>query len=319
MHLSIIIPVYNVEPYIHRCLESVLSIPVDTHDYEVIVVNDGTKDNSMEVVEQIKTSNFVIINQNNKGLGAARNTGLNEAKGDWVFFLDSDDLIDSAAFASLLGKAKDSDADIVIGDYCPCHDDICEKGQYRIETDCDIYDDGISFFKRYYHNINTMVWRNLYRRDFLIKNSCLFTEGVCFEDVNWTPHCLLNATKVYYSPIPFYHYVIRSGSIMQSNISEKKIEDYIFVHNDLLVSSKKYDNEVQKQISYLTIVGLLVFNGQYSVYKNKRLYRKLKETVGLRRARNWGTSCIYWLWRLFPYLINPILHLRYGKVNDNRF
>lgn len=319
MQLSVIIPVYNVEPYIHRCLDSVLSIPVDIHDYEVIIVNDGTKDNSMAIVEQTKTSNFVIINQLNKGLGAARNTGLRAAKGDWVFFLDSDDLIVPDAFASLYNKAKDSNADIVIGDYYPCHDGIRGNGRYRIMTDRDIYEDGIVFFKQYYQSINTMVWRNLYRRDFLIKNSFSFTEGVCFEDVNWTPHCLLCAQKVYYSPIPFYNYIIRSGSIMQSNISEKKIEDYIFVHNDLLVSSIKYDIEVQKKISYLTIVGLLVFNGQYAVYKNKRLYRKLKEAVSVRRARYFRTTCIYWLWRLFPYLINPILHLRYKKINNNRF
>lgn len=319
MFLSIVIPVYNVEDYIQRCLESILDLPIGNNSYEVIIVNDGTKDNSMSIVKDMLQDNYVIINQSNQGLGAARNTGLRAAKGEWVLFLDSDDYVDSTKLAELCRKASAPGIDIVIGDYTILYDQSKVVGKYTIDSENDICMNGREFFLRYYHQINTMVWRNLYRVDFLKAHSMQFTEGVCFEDVNWTPQCLLEAQKVYYSPIPFYYYVIRSGSIMQSKISEKKIDDYILVHKDLLVSSIRYDCEVQKKISQSTVLGLLVFNGQYSIYKNKELYRKLKETVSIKSSRYLRVSCIYWTWRVFPFIINPMLHMKYGKVNVNRF
>ena len=119
MRLSIVIPVYNVELYIRKCIESVLCLPFSKSDYEIIVVNDGTPDNSMDIVKEYESySNIHIISQENKGLGGARNTGLRSAKGEWVYFLDSDDSIDYHSFITLFQKACDDESvDIIIGDY----------------------------------------------------------------------------------------------------------------------------------------------------------------------------------------------------------
>ena len=95
MYLSIIVPVYNVEKYIRPCLESIFFQGLNEKDYEVIVVNDGTRDRSMEVVDSFQTahSNMTIIHQENQGLSIARNTGMKHAKGDYIAFLDSDDIL----------------------------------------------------------------------------------------------------------------------------------------------------------------------------------------------------------------------------------
>ena len=98
MKLSLIIPVYNVEQYIGRCLQSCLSqANVTAEDYELVIVNDGTKDNSMQVVEEMTRgcTNITVINQHNQGLSMARNVGLKAAKGEYVWFIDSDDWIES--------------------------------------------------------------------------------------------------------------------------------------------------------------------------------------------------------------------------------
>ena len=95
--LSIIIPVYNVENYVGKCLESCLNQDIPKNEYEIIVVNDGTKDNSVQVIEKYITpeNNIRLIHRKNGGLSAARNTGLKEAKGEYVWFVDSDDWIEN--------------------------------------------------------------------------------------------------------------------------------------------------------------------------------------------------------------------------------
>ena len=103
MKLSIIIPVYNVEKFITRCLHSCVSQNLSINEFEIVVVNDGTRDNSMKFVSQFaeEYSNISIINQENKGLSAARNRGLSVAKGDYVWFVDSDDYLDNKALETV--------------------------------------------------------------------------------------------------------------------------------------------------------------------------------------------------------------------------
>lgn len=106
MKLSIIIPIYNVEKYIERCAESVLNQNVPPSQYEVIFVNDGTKDNSVEILKKAINfnihSNFQIRDKENGGLSSARNFGLEHATGDYVWFVDSDDWIESNCLAKIV-------------------------------------------------------------------------------------------------------------------------------------------------------------------------------------------------------------------------
>ena len=117
--LSIILPVYNVERYIKPCLESIFKQGLDEDDYEVIIVNDGTEDRSMEVIEDIIAahSNITVINQKNLSLSVARNNGIAEAKGEYILMPDSDDLLIENSLKPLLDKALETKADLVVADF----------------------------------------------------------------------------------------------------------------------------------------------------------------------------------------------------------
>ena len=117
--LSIIIPVYNVESYIHPCFESLFKQGLDDIDFEVIIVNDGTPDHSMEKIVDIiiQHQNIIVINQENQGLSVARNNGIAIARGEYILMLDSDDLLIENSLKPLLDKALETKVDLVVADY----------------------------------------------------------------------------------------------------------------------------------------------------------------------------------------------------------
>ncbi len=320
MILSIIIPVYNVEHYIRKCLESIIEIPLSDEDYEIIVVNDGTKDNSMAIVSEFQSrTNFHIITQDNKGLSAARNTGLKNATGEWVYFLDSDDYLDARLFKKLFDSTcNNTGVDIITGDFVYVYDQTTNKSRFTIDTTQGICLPGAAFFTKYYSKINTMVWRNIYRRSFLLDNSFYFTEGVYHEDVNWTPKCIEAARMVYYIPIPFYFYVIREGSIVQSAKNQKKLNDLLFVNKDLLKSALKFEKKNQKIISDFVLANLLVINGQYGLYKDKDLFDEIKTILSIPTAHSFKFILSYFVWKTFPGVVNPLLSKRYGGAKQNK-
>ena len=125
MRLSIIIPVFNVEKYIGPCLESIYRQGLSDNDIEVIVVNDGSTDNSMKVVEDIQFNhhNIQIIHQDHVGPSVCRNEGMEMAKGEYVLFVDSDDLLMDNGLTILLRKALDTSADMVVADFMRLNDD----------------------------------------------------------------------------------------------------------------------------------------------------------------------------------------------------
>lgn len=320
MLLSIIIPVYNVEHFIRKCLDSVIDIPLTVEDYEIILVNDGTRDKSMEIVAEYKNrKNFHIITQENKGLSAARNTGLRNATGEWVYFLDSDDYINAQLFKKLFDTScADSSVDMITGDFVYVKDETICKSKFAIDTEEDICLPGASIFTKYYGKINTMVWRSIYRRSFLVENGFYFTEGVYHEDVNWTPKCIEAARLVYYSPIPFYFYLIREGSIVQSAKNQKKLNDLLFVNKDLLASSLEFEKENQKIVSDFVLSNLLVLNGQYELYKDKELSDEINTILSIPTAHTFRYIVTCFIWKAFPVVVNHLLSKRYGGAKQNK-
>ena len=133
--LSIIIPVYNVEKYIRSCVESVFRQGLSDEDYEIIIVNDGTKDRSMEQITDIveRHANIMVINQENEGLSVARNNGLAKAGGEFILFLDSDDLLMEGSLPLILQKAADTQADMLINNFLELSsEEISGKGLHGV-------------------------------------------------------------------------------------------------------------------------------------------------------------------------------------------
>ncbi|MBR5989423.1 MAG: glycosyltransferase [Prevotella sp.] len=198
--LSIIIPVYQVERYIRPCIESVFRQGLKDKDFELIIVNDGTKDQSMEMITDIidQHSNITVINQTNQGLSGARNNGIVRARGEYILMPDSDDMLVTNSLPFLLEKALSSKADIVVADFLRIDDK--EMDQYPFDSI--VQKDGTSIEKTgeelFLQDLNPhecYVWRTLFRRDFLLRHHLTFFPGIRCQDVPFTHECYLKARK----------------------------------------------------------------------------------------------------------------------------
>lgn len=231
MKLSIIIPVYNVEKYVGRCLKSCLDQDFD--DYEIVIVNDGTPDNSMNVVKDIalRHPNVRIINRPNGGLSAARNTGLADAKGDYVWFVDSDDRIETNCIGQLVNKAEKDQLDVLcFGLKLEYPDGNCMVRNIKHELDGKVYK-GEDFICRV--EMPPAAWAAIYRRAFLIRNTLKFYEGILHEDQEFTPRAYCLADRISYVNRLLYYYNQRAGSIMKSTRNVKRCRDLLSVAESL--------------------------------------------------------------------------------------
>lgn len=211
--VSIIIPVYNVEKYVGEALKSVLAQTYK--DIEVIVVDDCGTDRSMKVVEEIAEKNpcvRILHHERNRGLSAGRNTGIAAAKGDWLYFFDSDDILAPECINNLVSLAEvHPDAEIIVGQY----DEFKEGEAYhqaRLKQQGAVFEGDVigSYLE---DRVPTTAWNKLVRKDFLIKNHLFFEEGLVHEDALWSFLTLCLVSKVVVSDDITYHYLQRPGSL----------------------------------------------------------------------------------------------------------
>lgn len=237
MKISIIIPIYNVHDYVERCLDSVICQECEDFDVECILVDDCTPDDSMDVVERKLRNyagkiNFVVVNHlDNKGLSASRNTGVQHAKGDFVFFLDSDDKLEVGAFEYMVNAVKKdgvriSDVDIIIGNTF-----ICKDGKPSMS-----YKEYNPFFLDNSDEtaLRSMLNRDLYhiacnklvKRELILKHNVFFKEGIIDEDMLWSYLVFYYAKGVWVVPQITYIYEDNPGSIM--NTSSERVAQRIY-------------------------------------------------------------------------------------------
>ncbi|MCR5680733.1 MAG: glycosyltransferase [Prevotella sp.] len=255
MQLSIIVPVYNVEKFIRSCVESILKQGLDETCFEVIIVNDGTKDRSMEaIVDIIETHyNLHVITQENQGLSVARNTGLAQATGEYVMFVDSDDMLVPNSVQYLLDKALASKADLVVADFVRMtHEQIVLLPAQPVDQH-----DGNSqemtgeelLMRKTVPGFNC-VWKTLYRREFLNDNAIRFVPHIYFEDVPFTYQCYAKARKGLVVDWLLYIYQVGHASIITSSFNKKKGMDYSFcvAHTWKLSKEERFSPQLRQKI-----------------------------------------------------------------------
>lgn len=219
MKLSIVIPFYNVEKYIAECLDSVYNQDIPEEEYEVICVNDCSPDKSRDIVleYQKQHANLILVEHEvNKMLGAARNTGLRVAKGDYIWFIDSDDFIQDNSLSNLLGIIYSDNLEILQFN-CYKHNSRDEKFQFfpldtGVLTGIDYLGSNIN---NYWERIVT-AWSKIYNRHLLLSNDLNFPEGVFFEDNLHTLKALLVCKRFRYIPEQVYYYRYNESSIMNT-------------------------------------------------------------------------------------------------------
>lgn len=251
--LSIIIPVYNVEKYILPCLESVFRQGLDDKCYEVIIVNDGTQDKSMEVINKIICShdNIKIINQKNQGLSVARNNGIEASTGEYLMFIDSDDLLIENSIHTLLESTLDK-PDIIVAELLKMNDEDIQNYQKTPHPQREINVEkktGQSLLMDYLHPRQCYVVRSIYKKEFLENNHIRFIPGIYFEDIPFTHRCYLMARYCVKTDIPIYIYRIGHASITGNKLSTKKALDFCTVISILWDYSKeKWPPEIKLRL-----------------------------------------------------------------------
>ena len=259
MKYSVIIPVYNVEKYIDRCLKSIISQNYD--DLEIIVVDNGSTDSSGSICDTYANehSNISVYHIENHGVGSARNFGLSKARGEFIYFVDSDDYLVGNLFAEFEDKLV-LDLDLAVFSYYDSfEEDLTEK--QRTEKSLPFkgnYDkDGfIKIFKELLlSNMLYTVWNKIYRREFLLENNFSFEQYELGEDVRFNLDVYREVNKIYLSQDSYYVYVIvRKGSAMsgynpkrlQYQLQELKLVDSLL--KDWHIDSSNLDNTVKARI-----------------------------------------------------------------------
>lgn len=217
LKLSIIVPVYNVEQYIRPCMESIFRQGLEDSDFELILINDGTRDNSFGVISDIIEShhNIRILEQENLGPSIARNNGIKEAKGQYLMFVDSDDLLINNTVPKLLNLAIEKTADLLVGDFLRLTEEQITEGKYSVHLgDIVKVRTGYELFRDHLNPHECYVWRILYRRDFLIEKGLSFIMHIfCFEDIPFVQECYLKANRCVTVNLTSYIYRIGHVSI----------------------------------------------------------------------------------------------------------
>ncbi len=219
--ISIIVPVYNVEAYLPKCLDSLINQTLK--DIEILAVNDGSTDNSLSILEEYskKDSRITILNKTNSGLSDARNYAFDYIKGEYVGFLDSDDYVDLEMFEDMYNAARSSDAEIV---ECNLHH------TYDTFEDTEI-GDIITDNKQLIMKGRSVVWNKIYKTSWLLNTGVRFPSGLIYEDVNFYCKIVPFLNKIEYVEGAYVHYVQRGSSI--NNHQTLKTMQIIDILNDI--------------------------------------------------------------------------------------
>lgn len=276
MKLTIVIPVYNVEDYIRGTLDSIYNQKVDEQLFEVIVVNDGTPDNSMDIVKEFAVvhSNLSMINQQNQGLSAARNAGIKVAKGDYIWVVDSDDCVTENSIVEAFAIIKKHhDVDMF------CFDLYEQRGKKLMPTSLFTK----ASYQKYYGEVHDGYFycrklptgvsqKFLFRRGFLQENHLEFTPGIYHEDQDFLIRCYTKAKRILPLRKIWYIYNIRESGSITSTFKIKRFHDLLWIINNFRRLSDETDDvnvrTILEEGVFSLVYGLLV-----SRYRNIEDYR----------------------------------------------
>ena len=300
--VSIIIPVYNTAKYLSRCATHLCNQTID--EIELIFINDGSNDNSLDILNEFKEKypdRVKIINKENGGQASARNLGIHLASGDYIGFADSDDYVEEDMFETMYNAAITYDANYVecnfkfIEDRDGVYKDLPKRGNVRTyTTNRDMF-------------INPQVspWNKLYKASILKDNPIIFPEGLIYEDTAFFIKSIPYISKTVYIAREFVHYFLRTGSTMNSTSidSQHKVGNIIPVLSDILTYYKEHNlyAEYEKELEYFISKILLCSN-------ISRIGRVTDKTLKAELIRNTFEALHEW----FPnYKKNPYYH---GKI-----
>lgn len=259
--ISLILPVYNVEKYLDQCLRTCIDQDIPIDEYEIIIINDGTKDNSLDIAHRYERNyrNVKVYSQENQGLSAARNKGLSLAKGDYVWFIDTDDWIKELCLKQIADLCIDNSLDALA---------IGAGNVYDIRVE-----------RRFNYNLNGVYKGKdalmmgimkvcapftIYKRDFLVKNKLLFKNGIFHEDSEFTPRAYYHLKKISFLD-DIYYFVRQNPDSITRTPNPKKAFDNITV----AISLSEFSKNIKKKltIQYNNLISQIINNSLHNTYE----------------------------------------------------
>lgn len=271
--ISFILPAYNVKAYLKQCVQSIENQHIE--NYEIIIIDDGSKDGTLNLAYRLaeNNQNIIVIHQENGGVSAARNAGLNAAAGEYVAFVDPDDFYICEFAATFLRLAKENNLDLIRGQYRICvEDDLTERGS-SVFSKSDAVLQGREYLKYSLldNTLEVVPFLGLFRRSFLLKNEIYFPVGISYEEDQihlfralMQPDCRIMQTNTY-----FYAYRQRSTSVTH-NYKPKQIYDIIKVIQLEEDELKKYHLEKKESCIYRKYMSA-------SFYQITAIYTRLEK------------------------------------------
>lgn len=240
--VSVIIPVYNVEKYLTECLDSVVSQNVQ--NMEIICINDGSTDGSVDILSMYekKDSRVIIVNQENKGLSCARNTGIDHAKGDYLFFLDSDDCLAKNALKNLYETAAKERVDILTFDAeCFYETEELRKREYkdnyyRRKKEYSGVWTGKELFCELMENDDfcDAAWILFIKNSWIKERGIRFLPGILHEDCLFSFQCYVNVERITHRKWEYISYRVRNNSIMTSKLSYSSLLGRVICYKEIM-------------------------------------------------------------------------------------
>ena len=248
MKLSVIVPIYNVEKYLPKCLDSLVNQTLK--DIEIIIVNDASPDNSKKIIEKYlkKYKNIKYFEKENGGQGSARNLGLKHAKGKYIAYVDSDDYIELDMFEKMYNKAVEDNSDVVI-----CGHNLVDLNYNVVDKYLPVITGNI---KEDILLGNMAVWNKIYKKDIIDID---FREKLWYEDIDFTAKLLLGNKKISFVNEALYNYLLRPGSTMNNKNAKRNLELLsAFTSMKKYFKGKKLYKKVYEDIEFLAIYHIYI-------------------------------------------------------------
>ena len=329
MKLSFIVPVYNVKPYLQKCIDSLLHQDYD--DYEIILVDDGSTDGSGELADELALNMSArlsianqpiiqVIHQTNRGLSGARNAGIDAAQGDYLCFVDSDDYWEENVLGELMAKIEQEHLEVLRFKWRNVNGKYQVFNPYKYNPyKNDDYSDGVTNGIEFLNDrLGTAcyAWTYILHRTLCINNR--FTEGIYFEDTDWTPRMLLNVKRIASTDRIVYNYLVREGSItnaLNRAKQRKLLEDKVRLLRTLVEMRREmrgkggwFDRMIAATV--LSMGGLLA--GAF--WKERNAYLKRIEEMDVYPMCTAGSTPSakkkIKLWNISPRMTLWLLHIK---------
>ncbi len=259
--ISIIVPIYNTEKYLKKCIDSLINQTYK--DIEIILVNDGSKDNSEQIINKYDDKRIKYFKKKNEGIGKTRNYGIDKATGDYLMFIDSDDYIANDCCQEFVNEISNTKADIVVSDFYKDR-----NGTYEyIKID----DFGISNLKKDSNlliRINPGPCNKVYKRDLVIKNHIRFNEQYKYEDSPFVIECLIKANKIAKINKALSYYCIHSNS--ETTVRDDRVFDIIKIIDIIRDKAKDY-NYLKNDMNKFTVDLITNYTIQQRYQKNRKI------------------------------------------------